>query len=145
MIAALQRCTKAKVTINNKITGQIKLGMVILIGIQKKDLLKQADTLVDKILTFRIFNDTNQKMNLSIKDINGSILVISQFTLCADTNKGRRPNFLEAAKPENAKSLYQYFINRLIENNIHVESGNFGEEMQVELINNGPATFILES
>tara|TARA_B100000795_G_C22546007_1_gene340628 strand:+ start:192 stop:629 length:438 start_codon:yes stop_codon:yes gene_type:complete len=145
MIAVLQRCTKAKVTINNKITGQIKLGMVILIGIQKKDLLEQADTLVDKILTFRIFNDTNQKMNLSIKDINGSILVISQFTLCADTNKGRRPNFLEAAKPENAKSLYQYFINRLIENNIHVESGNFGEEMQVELINNGPATFILES
>jgi len=145
MIAVLQRCTKAKVTINNKITGQIKLGMVILIGIQKKDLLEQADTLVDKILTFRIFNDTNQKMNLSIKDINGSILVISQFTLCADTNKGRRPNFLEAAKPEKAKSLYQYFINRLIENNIHVESGNFGEEMQVELINNGPATFILES
>ena len=145
MIAVLQRCTKAKVTINNKITGQIKLGMVILIGIQKKDLLEQADTLVDKILTFRIFNDTNQKMNISIKDINGSILVISQFTLCADTNKGRRPNFLEAAKPENAKSLYQYFINRLIENNIHVESGNFGEEMQVELINNGPATFILES
>jgi len=145
MIAVLQRCTKAKVTINNKITGQIKLGMVILIGIQKKDLLEQADTLVDKILNFRIFNDTNQKMNLSIKDINGSILVISQFTLCADTNKGRRPNFLEAAKPENAKSLYQYFINRLIENNIHVESGNFGEEMQVELINNGPATFILES
>ena len=145
MIAVLQRCTKAKVTINNKITGQIKLGMVILIGIQKKDLLEQADTLVDKILNFRIFNDTNQKMNLSIKDINGSILAISQFTLCADTNKGRRPNFLEAAKPENAKSLYQYFINRLIENNIHVESGNFGEEMQVELINNGPATFILES
>ena len=145
MIAVLQRCTKAKVTINNKITGQIKLGMVILIGIQKKDLLEQADTLVDKILNFRIFNDTNQKMNLSIKDINGSILVISQFTLCADTNKGRRPNFLEAAKPEKAKSLYQYFINRLIENNIHVESGNFGEEMQVELINNGPATFILES
>jgi|TARA_B110000240_G_C13492735_1_gene450365 D-tyrosyl-tRNA(Tyr) deacylase len=145
MISVLQRCHNAKVTIDNQIIGKIGKGLVSFLGIQKNDDKKKADILIEKTLNLRIFNDSNQKMNLCIKDVNASILVVSQFTLCADTKKGRRPSFLNAANPEDANILYQYFINCLKNHGFHVESGTFGATMDVQLINNGPATFILNS
>ena len=145
MISVLQRCHNAKVTIDNQIIGKIGEGLVSFLGIQKNDDKKKADILIEKTLNLRIFNDSNQKMNLCIKDVNASILVVSQFTLCADTKKGRRPSFLNAANPEDANILYQYFINCLKNHGFHVESGTFGATMDVQLINNGPATFILNS
>lgn len=140
----LQRCKESKVSIKSKIVGEIKSGLVIFVGFEKEDSKKKIVFMIDKILNFRIFNDTNQKMNLSIKNINGSILIISQFTLCAETKKGRRPSFLKAANPEKSFQLYNLFIKKL-QKVINVQSGIFGQEMQVELINDGPATFILES
>ncbi|MGY8782148.1 MAG: D-aminoacyl-tRNA deacylase [Fidelibacterota bacterium] len=145
MISVLQKCHNAKVTIDNQIIGKIGKGLVSFLGIQKNDDKKKADILIEKTLNLRIFNDSNQKMNLCIKDVNASILVVSQFTLCADTKKGRRPSFLNAANPEDANILYQYFINCLKNHGFHVESGTFGATMDVQLINNGPATFILNS
>ena len=145
MISVLQRCHNAKVTIDNQIIGKIGKGLVSFLGIQKNDDKKKADILIEKTLNLRIFNDSNQKMNLCIKDVNASILVVSQFTLCADTKKGRRPSFLNAANPEDANILYQYFINCLKNHVFQVESGTFGATMDVQLINNGPATFILNS
>jgi len=145
MISVLQRCHNAKVTIDNQIIGKIGKGLVSFLGIQKNDDKKKADILIEKTLNLRIFNDSNQKMNLCIKDVNASILGVSQFTLCADTKKGRRPSFLNAANPEDANILYQYFINCLKNHGFQVESGTFGATMDVQLINNGPATFILNS
>ena len=145
MISVLQRCHNAKVTIDNQIIGKNGKGLVSFLGIQKNDDKKKADILIEKTLNLRIFNDSNQKMNLCIKDVNASILVVSQFTLCADTKKGRRPSFLNAANPEDANILYQYFINCLKNHGFQVESGTFGATMDVQLINNGPATFILNS
>ena len=145
MISVLQKCHNAKVTIDNQIIGKIGKGLVSFLGIQKNDDKKKADILIEKTLNLRIFNDSKQKMNLCIKDVNASILVVSQFTLCADTKKGRRPSFLNAANPEDANILYQYFINCLKNHGFHVESGTFGATMDVQLINNGPATFILNS
>lgn len=144
MRVLLQRCKESKVSIKSKIVGEIKSGLVIFVGFEKKDSKENIVFIIDKILNFRIFKDTNQKMNLSIKDINGSILIISQFTLCAETKKGRRPSFLNAANPENSFQLYNFFIEEL-KKIVNVQSGIFGQEMQVELINDGPATFILES
>lgn len=140
----LQRCKESKVPIKSKIVGEIKSGLVIFVGFEKEDSKKKIVFMIDKILNFRIFNDTNQKMNLSIKNINGSILIISQFTLCAETKKGRRPSFLKATNPEKSFQLNNLFIKKL-QKVINVQSGIFGQEMQVELINDGPATFILES
>ena len=140
----LQRCKESKVSIKSKIVGEIKSGLVIFVGFEKEDSKENIVFMIDKILNFRIFNDTNQKMNLSIKDINGSILIISQFTLCAETKKVRRPSFLKATNPEKSFQLNNLFIKKL-QKVINVQSGIFGQEMQVELINDGPATFILES
>ena len=144
MRVLLQRCKESKVSIKSKIVGKIKSGLVIFVGFEKKDSKENIVFIIDKILNFRIFNDTNQKMNLSIKDINGSILIISQFTLCAETKKGRRPSFLNAASQEYSIQLYDFFIKEF-QKFINVQSGVFGQEMQVKLINDGPATFILES
>ena len=144
MRVLLQRCKESKVSIKSKIVGEIKSGLVIFVGFEKEDSKENIVFMIDKILNFRIFNDTNQKMNLSIKDINGSILIISQFTLCAETKKGRRPSFLKATNPEKSFQLNNLFIKKL-QKVINVQSGIFGQEMQVELINDGPATFILES
>ena len=144
MKVLIQRCKESKVAIKSEIVGKIKFGLVIFVGFEKEDSKKNIIFMIDKILNFRIFNDTNQKMNLSIKDINGSILIISQFTLCAETKKGRRPSFLNAASPEKSFQLYNFFIKEL-RKLINVQSGIFGQKMQVELINDGPATFILES
>lgn len=144
MKVLLQRCKESNVSIKSKIVGKIKSGLVIFVGFEKKDSKEDIVLIIDKILNFRIFNDINQKMNLSIKDINGSVLIISQFTLCAETKKGRRPSFLNAANPDNSIQLYDFFIKEF-QKFINVQSGVFGQEMQVKLINDGPATFILES
>jgi len=109
----LQRCKESNVSIKSKIVGKIKSGLVIFVGFEKKDSKEDIVLIIDKILNFRIFNDINQKMNLSVKDINGSVLIISQFTLCAETKKGRRPSFLNAANPDSSIQLYDFFYKRI--------------------------------
>ncbi|MEC8915422.1 MAG: D-aminoacyl-tRNA deacylase [Candidatus Neomarinimicrobiota bacterium] len=145
MIAVIQRCSRGKVTVANNNIGEIGPGLVIFLGVKKGDSETDADLLVQKIVHLRIFNDKDQKMNHSLKDINGAALVISQFTLCGNTKKGRRPSFLNAAAPEKGKELYQYFIDKIEEASINVESGEFGAMMNVELVNDGPVTFVLDS
>tara|TARA_Y100001970_G_scaffold70159_2_gene89331 strand:+ start:1750 stop:2196 length:447 start_codon:yes stop_codon:yes gene_type:complete len=145
MILILQRCSEANVSVSKRIIGEINKGLVIFIGVEKRDDEKIVRRLVDKIINLRIFNDNKNKMNKSIIDIKGSILAISQFTLCGDLKRGRRPSFVNAAGPESAKNLYQYFIKELINKNICVKSGEFGANMSVSLINDGPATFYLDS
>ena len=145
MIAVIQRCSRGKVTVENNNVGEIGTGIVILLGIKKSDSEIDADLLVKKIVHLRIFSDKNQKMNYSLKDINGSALVISQFTLCGNTKKGRRPSFLIAATPEKGEKLYQYFIDKMEDASIIVESGKFGAMMNVELVNDGPVTFVLDT
>ncbi len=125
--------------------GSIENGLVILLGVQKDDAEADADYLAEKIANLRIFNDENEKMNLSIQDVKGSALVISQFTLCGDTKKGRRPSFINAAAPEEGNRLYEYFMERLQDEGIPVESGEFGAMMDVNLVNSGPVTFVLDS
>ena len=146
MIAILQRVKSAQVNINNKQYSKINNGLLILLGINKIDTITDVNYLINKIVKLRIFNDDKDKMNLSISDINGDILVVSQFTLLANIHKGRRPNFTESAKPDDAKELYDLFINQLKEyNNLNIQTGVFGSMMDIKLINNGPATFILNS
>tara|TARA_E500000075_G_C6942187_1_gene295085 strand:+ start:393 stop:836 length:444 start_codon:yes stop_codon:yes gene_type:complete len=145
MIAVLQRTSKASVAVDDKIVGNINSGLVILLGIKKGDSKEDADYLAQKISRFRMFNDDKKKMNRSIIDIQASALVISQFTLCADTKKGRRPSFLNAESPELSKKLYEYFKVSLRQLGILVESGQFGSLMKVKLVNDGPVTFVLDS
>ena len=145
MIAVIQRCSRANVKIDQNIVGQIRNGLVILLGVTKDDNEEDADFLVRKVSGLRIYNDSDEKMNLSIKDVDGSALVISQFTLCGDTKKGRRPSFIHAAPPKEGQRLYEYFISSLLKEGMPVESGEFGSMMDVELVNEGPATFILNS
>ena len=145
MIAVIQRCSRGKVTVSEKEVGEIGLGLVILLGVQKDDTESDADFLVNKISGLRIFNDENDKMNLSIKDVEGAALVISQFTLCGDTKKGRRPSFINAATPEDGNRLYEYFMSELEKEDVPVQSGEFGAMMDVELVNDGPVTFVLNS
>lgn len=145
MIAVLQRSTSANVKVNKKILGEIDVGLVIFLGIKKGDEKKDAHMLAEKIARLRIFNDSEEKMNLSIKEINGSALVISQFTLCADTKKGRRPSFIHAELPNISNELYEYFKVSLSNNGVPVQSGEFGSMMAVELINDGPVTFIIDT
>ena len=145
MIAVIQRCSRGKVMVSEKVVGEIDNGLVILLGVQKGDTEKDADFLVNKISGLRIFSDENDKMNLSIKDVNGSALVISQFTLCGDTKKGRRPSFIKAAPPEDGNRLYEYFMSEMKKDGVPIECGEFGVMMDVALVNNGPVTFILNS
>ena len=145
MIAVIQRCSRANVKIGQNIVGQIRNGLVILLGVKKDDNEDDADFLVRKVSGLRIYNDSNEKMNLSIKDVDGSALVISQFTLCGDMKKGFRPSFIHAAPPKEGQRLYEYFISSLLKEGMPVESGEFGSMMDVELVNEGPATFILNS
>ncbi len=145
MIAVIQRCSQGRVTVSDKVVGEISLGLVILLGVQKNDTENDAEFLVNKICGLRIFNDENDKMNLSIKDVNGSALVISQFTLCGDTKKGRRPSFIKAATPDDGNRLYEYFMSEMKKSSVPIESGEFGAMMDVELVNNGPVTFVLNS
>ena len=145
MLAVVQRVSRANVRIKENIVGEIDGGLVILLGIEKGDDEKDATSLAHKISKLRMFNDDNDKMNLSILDVNGAALVISQFTLCADTKKGRRPSFLNAESPDLSNNLYELFKTLLIKNGLQVQSGEFGAMMDVQLVNNGPVTFILNS
>lgn len=145
MIATVQRVKKSNVSVENKIIADIKIGLNIFLGIMKNDDKSDAEYLAKKISKLRIFNDKNFNMNLSIKDVKGSLLVISQFTLCADLKNGNRPSFTKAAEPCRAKKLYKYFINELKKFDLEVQSGKFGSIMDVSILNDGPATFILDS
>ena len=145
MIVVIQRCSRGQVTISDKVVGEISHGLVIFLGVQKNDTENDAEFLVNKICGLRIFNDENDKMNLSIKDVNGSALVISQFTLCGDTKKGRRPSFIKVATPNDGNRLYEYFILEMKKGGVPIESGEFGAMMDVELVNDGPVTFVLNS
>ena len=145
MIAVIQRTFGAKVKVNSKIISEIERGMVVLLGIQKGDTLNDAHYVANKISSLRIFNDEHNKMNRSIKEVNGSALVISQFTLCANIKKGNRPSFIYAEDSKPSKDLFDYFIEIIIRNGVTVKTGEFGAMMDVELVNNGPATFIVES
>lgn len=144
MKLVVQRVSNAKVEVDKKITGQIENGFMVLCGITHDDTKKTADYLAKKLCNLRVFEDENEKMNLSIKDIGGKLLIISQFTLYADCSSGNRPSFINAAKPEFANELYEYFIEKCKQEGIAVEKGIFGAHMEVSLLNNGPVTIILE-
>ncbi len=145
MIAVIQRVTQAAITIDGKEIARIENGLVVLLGVMVNDKQDDANFLATKILNFRIFNDADDKMNLAINDVGGEILVISQFTLCADWLKGRRPSFVKAAPPEDGEKLYRQFVANLKNEGIGVKTGRFGAMMDVTLINNGPVTFVLDS
>lgn len=141
MKAILQRVTEAKVEVDSKTVGEIGIGFLILLGVENGDTEKEADALAAKIAGLRIFTDENDKMNLALADVNGSVLVISNFTLCADCSHGRRPNFMAAARPDTADPLYEYFCQKMHDNGIErVEKGIFGADMKVSLVNDGPVT-----
>lgn len=144
MKAVLQRVTSASVTVEDKIVGQIGQGIMILLGVEKGDDESRADWLVEKICGLRIFSDDNGKMNLSLQEIGGSLLVVSQFTLAGNCNKGKRPSFDTAAPAEEGKRLYEYFVAAARQTGLTVETGIFQADMQVALVNDGPVTFILE-
>lgn len=144
MKVVLQRSKEANVKVNNKIVGRIDHGFVLLVGFTHGDTTDACDWLSDKIVNLRIFEDEYEKMNHSLLDKGGSILSISQFTLYGDCRKGRRPNFMDAAKPDEAERLYDYFNQSLREKGVHVETGIFGAMMDVSLVNDGPVTLVLE-
>ena len=145
MRAVVQRVTRAKVTIENHIAGEIKQGLVILLGVARDDAEADAQYLASKITALRIFDDAEGKMNLSVKDIDGGVLVVSQFTLYGDVRRGLRPSWIDAATPEVAEPLYEYFISQVRGVLSEVGSGSFGAMMQVELVNDGPVTILLDS
>jgi len=145
MKAVIQRVKKASVTVDNKLTGSIEKGLLVLLGIHQHDTQKQLEWMADKILRLRIFNDGEDKMNRSVQDIKGAILVVSQFTLYGDAKKGTRPSYIEAARPDKAKPLYEEFIDYLENSSsLEIQTGVFAAYMDVELINDGPVTIILE-
>lgn len=144
MKLVIQRVSNAKVDVDNKTIGQIEKGFLVLLGVKPEDSTEIADLLVEKLCNLRVFEDENQKMNLSIKDIDGELLIVSQFTLYADCKKGNRPSFSNVAKPEKANELYEYFMERCRERVRKVEHGKFGADMKVSLLNDGPVTIILE-
>lgn len=144
MKLVVQRVKKAEVKVDGSIIGKIDKGFLVLIGIKVGDTKEQADYLVKKLCNLRVFSDENDKMNLSIKDVKGKLLIVSQFTLYGDCSQGNRPSFIEAARPEEANPLYEYFCNQCELNNIEVQKGIFGADMKVELINDGPVTIIIE-
>lgn len=144
MRLVVQRVKNAKVTIDNRVTGKINEGFLVLLGVTHSDTKETADFLVKKLCNLRVFKDENDKMNLSIKDINGELLIVSQFTLYADCQKGNRPSFVNSAKPEYANELYEYFVSETRKEVKNVQTGEFGAHMDVELLNDGPVTIILE-
>ena len=144
MKLVVQRVKNAKVDVENKTVGSIEKGFLVLLGVTHTDTKEVADYLVKKLCNLRVFEDENGKMNLSIKDVKGKLLIVSQFTLYADCTGGNRPSFINAAKPEIAKELYEYFCKECENKGIEVEKGIFGADMKVSLLNDGPVTIILE-
>lgn len=145
MRAVIQRVSRAKVTVGDEITGEIGKGLLILLGVSVKDSEKDAVFLLEKTLNLRIFEDAEDKMNFSLLDISGELLVVSQFTLYGDVRKGRRPSFIEAAPPEKANMLYEYFVAEARKKVDQVATGKFQAMMDVELVNDGPVTILLDS
>lgn len=145
MKIVVQRSKNAQVTVAGEVVGKINHGFVLLVGVTHEDKHEDAEYLADKIVHLRVFEDENEKMNLSLLDVGGEILSISQFTLYGDCRKGRRPNFMEAAKPDHAEGIYEAFNHLLQAKGVHVETGKFGAMMDVQLTNDGPVTLILES
>ncbi len=143
MIALIQRVKQASVSVDNQIIGQIDQGLLVLLGIEQGDNEQKAIRLREKVLGYRIFSDDNDKMNLNIQQINGKLLVVSQFTLAADTQKGMRPSFTKGAPPAMANELYQFFVKQC-QQHIETQTGQFAADMQVALINDGPVTFWLQ-
>ena len=146
MKAVIQRVKNASVTVDENITGQISLGLLVLLGVQEGDTIEDLEWLAQKIVKLRIFGDADGKMNLAVKEANGRVLVVSQFTLFANTKKGNRPSFEKSAKPDGAKNLYLQFCDRMeVLLSDKVERGIFAADMKVELLNDGPVTIIIDS
>lgn len=145
MKLVIQRVSQASVKVNDAMVGKITSGLLILIGIDEEDEKADADWLIQKVLRLRIFGDDEGKLNLSVMDIQGEILCISQFTLIADYKKGNRPSFIKAAKPETAIPLFEYFISEVAKSGLKTEQGIFGADMKVSLVNDGPVTIVMDS
>jgi D-tyrosyl-tRNA(Tyr) deacylase len=145
MITIIQRVTTAKVTVNHEVIGEIGTGIMALVAVEKEDTQKSAERLLERTLNYRIFADSDDRMNLSLRDINGSLLLVPQFTLAADTQKGNRPSFVSAAPPEQGKELFDYLQQLAKQTYPNVAFGQFGADMQVALVNNGPVTFTLRA
>ncbi len=145
MIALLQRVTQAKVVVNSEVIGEISHGLLVLLGVERADDEAKADRLLQRLLGYRVFEDSAGKMNLSLQQIKGELLIVPQFTLPADTRKGTRPSFTPAAPPDEGERLYNYFTQQARQQNPTVETGQFGADMQVSLTNSGPVTFWLQT
>ena len=145
MKIVIQRVSEASVKANNEITGEISKGLLLLVGVEEEDSQEDADWLAKKVLDLRIFSDEEGKMNLSVKDVNGGILCVSQFTLLADYKKGNRPSFIKAARPEKAVPLFEYFKDLIKKSGLKTKSGIFGADMKVFLLNDGPVTIVMDS
>ena len=145
MRAVVQRVSRAKVTVNGEVTGEIGLGLLVLLGVGRNDTRAEADYLLDKTIGLRIFEDSGGKMNLSVADVGGAVLAVSQFTLYGDVRRGKRPSFDAAAPPQPARELYEYFVEKIRAAGLRCETGRFQEMMQVELVNQGPVTILLDS
>ena len=145
MKVLLQRVNSSKVEVDGEIVGQINRGLLVFVGIEKNDNQACADKIINKIMSYRVFPDSDNKMNLSVHDINGDLLLVSQFTLAADTKTGSRPGFSKAMKPQEAEVLYNYLLKKTQKVNKKTESGRFGADMKVSIVNDGPVTFLLEA
>ena len=144
MLALIQRVKSSEVIVNNESIAKISQGLLVLIGIEKQDTQEQIPKLLHKIIHYRVFADNEDKMNLSVKDIKGGILLVPQFTLAANTNKGLRPSFSSCSPPDTAKELFKLFVNRAKQQYELIETGQFGADMQISLVNDGPVTFLLK-
>ena len=144
MRAVVQRVASSRVTVDERVIGEVKKGLLVLLGVTHDDTSKDVDYMVDKVTNLRIFEDENDKMNLSLKDIGGEVMAVSQFTLYGDARKGRRPSFSDAARPDVANPLYEEFVEKLRAQGITVGTGVFGAHMMVELTNDGPVTIVME-
>jgi D-tyrosyl-tRNA(Tyr) deacylase len=145
MRAVAQRVSRCRVTVGDEVTGEIGLGLLVLLGVGASDTRAEADYLAEKITGLRIFEDAGGKMNLSVEEVAGALLVVSQFTLYGDVRRGKRPSFDAAAPPEPARELYEYFVEKIRRSGLRCETGRFQQTMQVELVNEGPVTILLDS
>jgi D-aminoacyl-tRNA deacylase len=143
MKGLIQRVSRASVQVDGKVVGQISKGLLLFLGVEKGDDRHKADKLLEKVLSYRVFPDVDGRMNVGLKDIEGELLIISQFTLVADTQKGLRPGFSSAATPDVGEALYDYFIGKSVDSGLKIASGVFGADMAVSLVNDGPVTFML--